>query len=69
MADQHQHFAIERRLHALFGARYQCVIVSARYQFHEVGRQRRAVVPLPASQRQYARQNQQEQPRQQPLSC
>ncbi len=64
MTHQHKHFAIERFLHALFGAHHQFVVVSAWHQFHEVGRQRRAVVPLPAGQRQHACQNQQEQSRQ-----
>ncbi|RMP61879.1 hypothetical protein ALQ20_200182 [Pseudomonas syringae pv. atrofaciens] len=68
VAHQHQHFAVERFLRALFGAYDQFVVIGAWHQLHQVGRQRRAVVPLPASERQYACQNQQEQSRQQPLS-
>ncbi|MNQ74748.1 hypothetical protein D3C85_895150 [compost metagenome] len=56
MADQHQHFAVQRLLHALFGAQFQRVRRGAGDQFHQVGRQRSAVTPLPTGERQHCQQ-------------
>ena len=68
VADQHQHFAVQRFLHALFGAQFQRIRRRARHQFHQVGRQRRAVTPLPAGEREHRQQQDQEQPRQPPFT-
>ncbi|WP_290873670.1 lipopolysaccharide heptosyltransferase I [Aquabacterium sp.] len=63
MPHQYQHFAVERLLHALFGLQFQGIRRVARHQFHQVGRQRGTVAPLPASQGQHGHQQDQEQAR------
>ncbi|MNZ68371.1 hypothetical protein D3C78_866360 [compost metagenome] len=68
VADQHQHFAVQRFLHALFGAQFQGIGRCAGHQIHQVGRQRRAVTPLPTGERQYCQQQDQKQPWQPPFT-
>ncbi|KAF1026291.1 MAG: hypothetical protein GAK37_02707 [Pseudomonas sp.] len=69
MPHQHQHFAVQRFLHALFGAQFQRVGCSAGHQCHQVGGQRRAMAPLPGGQRQHGHQQRQEQARQQAFTA
>lgn len=58
MADQHQHFAVQRLLHALLGALHQRVLGGAGHQRHQVCRQRRSAVPLPPREGQHGDQQQ-----------
>ncbi|MNH10919.1 hypothetical protein D3C79_704100 [compost metagenome] len=68
VADQYQHLAVQRLLHALLGALHQRVLGGAGHQRHQVGRQGRSAVPLPAGQGQQSDQQQQKQPWQQALT-
>ena len=61
-AHQHQHFAVQRLLHALFGAQLQRVRGVSGHQCHEVGRQRRAMAPLPARHSKHGQQQNQKAP-------
>ena len=61
-AHQHQHFAVQRLLHALFGAQLQRVRGVTGHQCHEVGRQRRAMAPLPARHSKHGQQQNQKAP-------
>ena len=58
-AHQHQHFAVEWLLHALFGAQLQRVRRVAGHQVHQIGRQRCTVTPLPAGECEHGQQQDQ----------
>ena len=65
MANQHQHLAVQRLLHALFGALHQWVLGRARDQGHQVGGQGCTAMPLPSRDREHGQQQGEEQARQQ----